>query len=81
MEAEIANLKEMLASGGSAGAELKRLLAEAEERLKEALMKIDELDKTVINNQAKFVAEEKRLKTEIDRLNNILKATNGNMQE
>lgn len=40
----------MVASGGSTGAELKRLLADAEERLKEALSKIDQLEKTIINN-------------------------------
>lgn len=57
------------------------MLADAEERLKQALKKIDELENTIISNQAKFDAEEKRLNTEIERLNNILKATNGNMQE
>lgn len=71
----------MVASGGEAGAELQRMLADAEERLKQALKKIDELENTIISNQAKFDAEEKRLNTEIERLNNILKATNGNMQE
>jgi hypothetical protein len=49
LEAEIAALKEALGSGGAAGAELKRLLAETEERLREALKKIDELEKTVIS--------------------------------
>ena len=52
---------------------------ETEEKLRLALEKINELEKNVISNQARFEAEEKRLKTEIDRLNNILKATNGNM--
>ena len=57
LEAEIAALKNGLDSGGAAAAELKRLLAETEERLREALAKIDDLDKTVIANQAKFEAE------------------------
>lgn len=70
-----------MGEGSAAAAELRKQLAEVEERLREALAKINDLDKTVIANQAKFEAEEKRLKTEIDRLNNILKATNGNMAE
>ena len=57
------------------------MLGDAEAKLREALAKIDSLDKTMKQRQSEHEAEARRLNTEIERLNSILKATNGNMQD
>jgi hypothetical protein len=49
--------------------------------LEKALVDITGLEKTIDSNNNMYESEYKRLNTEIERLNNILKATNGNMQE
>lgn len=61
--------------------ELQKLLAETQMKLEKALNDITGLEKTVENNNKQYESEYTRLNTEIERLNNILKATNGNMQE
>ena len=45
------------------------------------MKKCDGLEQTIQKNEKDYKDECLRLNTEIDRLNNILKATNGNMQE
>ena len=63
---------------GDAGiAELKRLLMVSEDKLREAMAKIGDLEGVVSADEK----EKTRLNKEIERLNNILKATNENLSE
>ena len=50
-------------------------------KLEKALKDINNLEGTIEKNEKEYQSEYNRLNTEIERLNNILKATNGNMQE
>ena len=79
LEDEIDRLKREAAAGGAASSELEKLLAESNQKLNDALRKIQELENTIENNERKYQGEYKRLNTEIERLNNILKATAGDM--
>ena len=47
----------MAANGNQAASELQRLLAESEQRNREANDKIVELERTIVNNQARFETE------------------------
>lgn len=64
-----------------ATAELQKLLQETQDKLNAALKRIEELEKTIETNDRLNMQEQKRLNTEIERLNNILKATNSNLAE
>lgn len=66
----------MNASGDQATDDLKRMLQETQDKLRQALLNISELEQTLVQTEQKNEAEQKRLNTEIERLNNILKATN-----
>ena len=68
-----------LANGDQSSAELQRLLAETQQNLEQSLQKCDGLEQTIQTNEKNYESECLRLNTEIERLNNILKATNGNM--
>ena len=64
-----------------ATAEIQKLLQETQDKLNAALKRIEELEKTIETNDRLNMQEQKRLNTEIERLNNILKATNSNLAE
>ena len=64
-----------------ATAEIQKLLQETQDKLNAALKRIEELEKTIETNDRLNTQEQKRLNTEIERLNNILKATNSNLAE
>lgn len=81
LELEIQRLREMNSKGGMATAELQKLLQETQDKLDAALKRISELEKTIETNERLNQQEQKRLNTEIERLNNILKATNSNLAE
>ena len=81
LETEIQRLIDMNNKGGMESAELNKLLSETERKLKEALAHIDSLENTLQKNQEAAQKENRRLNTEIDRLNNILKATNQDMAD
>jgi len=74
---QIEQLRAMNNEGDAGIAELKRMLAESEQKLKQALSKITDLEGVISAD----VKEKARLNKEIERLNNILKATNENLSE
>jgi chromosome segregation ATPase len=74
LEDEIQKLKNAAAMGDQNAGDLQRLLAETQMKLEKALNDITGLEGTIEDNT-------KQYNSEYNRLNNILKATNGNMQE
>ena len=76
---EIRRLQGLLANGDANSTALSKALEESQQKLKDALARIDELERTLQRTVNDNELECTRLNTEIDRLNTILKATNGNM--
>ena len=78
---ELERLKNEAQLGGKAQSDLERLLQETQKKLSDSYQVNEQLETTINQNEQKYQGEYKRLNTEIERLNNILKATNGNLQE
>lgn len=81
LEAEIEMLKNSNAMGDQATAELQKLLAETQQKLQKALSDISDLEARAEKKEQEHAAETGRLNTEIERLNNILKATGQDKEE
>ena len=78
---ELERLRNEAALGGKAQSDLERLLQETQQKLSDSYRVNEELESTIQKNEQKYQGEYKRLNTEIERLNNILKATNDNLHE